>query len=80
MGGREVHEIVKVGTQKGGRELEENVLGEARGADGFRKWSRVPSAKRVKKDKVSVNGVREKRRKLREEMGVINCKSSRGPR
>lgn len=44
MGGREVHEIVKVGTQKGGRELGENVLGEAKGADGFRKWSRVPSA------------------------------------
>lgn len=36
--------------------------------------------KRVKKDKVSVNRVRERRRKLGEEMGVINCKSSRGPR
>lgn len=44
MGGREVHEIVKVGTQKVGRELREDVLGEAKGADGFRKWSTVPSA------------------------------------
>ena len=44
MGRREVHEEFKGASQKAGRETGENILGEARGGDGFRNWSRVPSA------------------------------------